>query len=238
VNAKLKDGIVKRGDKWSYVVRVADPETGLTRPKWVGGFFSEAAAKAARDEARVSARRGEYVNRDTVTVRDYLLEWLETHMGSVKPKTLAGYRYDVERYVIPRIGGQRLQGLRPAVVSKLYRDLASGGGRGGQPLSARSVEHVHRTLRKALNDAVNVEQLITTNPAERAKRPRTARSEAVKVWNPEQHVPGDGRDASAACLLPARRVHRSEARRVALPALVAPGARRPRSDLRRVGVSR
>jgi len=186
VNAKLKDGIVKRGDKWSYVVRVADPETGLTRPKWVGGFFSEAAAKAARDEARVSARRGEYVNRDTVTVRDYLLEWLETHMGSVKPKTLAGYRYDIERYVIPRIGGQRLQGLRPAVVSKLYRDLASGGGRGGQPLSARSVEHVHRTLRKALNDAVNVEQLITTNPAERAQRPRTARSEAVKVWNPEQ----------------------------------------------------
>lgn len=123
------------------------------------------AAKAARDDARVSARRGEYVNRASITTREYLLEWLDTHAGSVKPKTLAGYRYDIEHYMIPRIGGQRLQALRPAVVSKLYRDLAGSGGRNGKPLSARSVEHVHRTLRKALNDAVNVERLINVEPS-------------------------------------------------------------------------
>jgi len=186
MSAKLRDGIVKRGTRWSYVVRVADPATGLTRPKWVGGFVSEAAAKAARDEARVSARRGEYVDRDVITVREYLLDWLETHAGSVKPKTLAGYRYNLEHWVIPRIGGQRLQGLRPAAVSKLYRDLAAGGGRDGRALSASSVDTVHRTLRLALGDAVNVERLIASNPAERAKRPRVARHEAVKVWNVEQ----------------------------------------------------
>ncbi len=186
MSAKLRDGIVKRGTRWSYVVRVADPATGLTRPKWVGGFVSEAAAKAARDEARVSARRGEYVDRDAITVREYLLDWLETHAGSVKPKTLAGYRYNLEHWVIPRIGGQRLQGLRPAAVSKLYRDLAAGGGRDGRALSASSVDTVHRTLRLALGDAVNVERLIASNPAERAKRPRVARHEAVKVWNVEQ----------------------------------------------------
>jgi integrase len=186
MSAKLKDGIVKRGTRWSYVVRVADPATGLTRPKWVGGFVSEDAAKAARDEARVSARRGEYVDRDVITVREYLLDWLETHAGSVKPKTLAGYRYNLEHWVIPRIGGQRLQGLRPAAVSKLYRDLAAGGGRDGRALSASSVDTVHRTLRLALGDAVNVERLIASNPAERAKRPRVARHEAVKVWNVEQ----------------------------------------------------
>ncbi len=157
MSAKLRDGIVKRGTGWSYVVRVADPATGLTRPKWVGGFVSEDAAKAARDDARVAARRGEYVDRASVTVREYLLEWLETHAGSVKPKTMAGYRYNLEHWVIPQIGGQRLQGLRPAAVSALYRELAASGGRGGRPLSAQSVETVHRTLRKALNDALNVE---------------------------------------------------------------------------------
>jgi len=183
---KLRDGVVKRGTRWSYVVRVADPETGLTRPKWVSGFASEAAAKAARDEARVAARRGEYVDRASVTVREYLLEWLETHAGSVKPKTLAGYRYNVEHWVIPHIGGQRLQGVRPAGISKLYRDLLAEGGRNGKPLSPRSVEAIHRTLRKALNDAVNVERLITSNPAERAKLPRSPRLEVVKVWNADQ----------------------------------------------------
>lgn len=74
----------------AHVVRVPDPETGLTRPRWVGSFPTEATAKAARDTARVSARRGEYVDRDTVTVRAYLVERLDAHAGSVKPKTADG----------------------------------------------------------------------------------------------------------------------------------------------------
>jgi len=54
MSARVKDGLVKRGSTWSYVVRVADPETGLSRPRWVGGFPTEVAAKAARDSARES----------------------------------------------------------------------------------------------------------------------------------------------------------------------------------------
>jgi len=46
----------------------------------------------------------------------------------VKPKTLAGYRHDIDHYIVPRIGRMRLQALRPAVISKLYRDLAEHGG--------------------------------------------------------------------------------------------------------------
>jgi hypothetical protein len=154
------------------VIRVRDPATGVSRPRWVGGFETEEEAKAARDEARVRARRGGYVNRSTSTVAGYLAEWLETHASTVKPKTLAGYRHDSEHYIIPRIGRMRLQALRPAVISKLYRELAEHGGREGRPLSALTVAHIHRTLRKALADAVEVEQLLAVNPAERSKRPR------------------------------------------------------------------
>lgn len=185
-DGEMRDGVIKRGATWSYVVRVPDPETGVTRPKWVGGFLSEGAAKAARDDARVAARGGLYVDRANDTVRDYLLEWLESHACSVKPKTLAGYRYDVEHYIVPRIGGQRLQGLRPVIVSKLYRDIALNGGRHGGPLSARTVAHAHTTLRKALNDAVHVERLIASNPAERAKRPRVETREVGKVWTADE----------------------------------------------------
>lgn len=115
-HSAVRDGLVKRGSNWSYVIRVADPETGITCPRWVGGFPTEDAAKAARDTARVAARRGEYVDRDTVTVGQYLLDWLDTHAGSVKPKTLSNYRYTLQHYVMPNIGGLRLQGLRPSVV--------------------------------------------------------------------------------------------------------------------------
>jgi integrase len=184
--SRLRDGVTKRGSTWSYVIRVPDPETGRSRPKWVGGFATEVAAKAARDEARVAARRGEYVDRSALTVREYLTEWLEAHEASVKRGTIAGYRADVERYITPRIGGLRLQSLRPAMLSKLYRDLAERGGQDGGPLSASTVSHVHRTLRKSLTDAVRVEQVLATNPAERAKLPRTRRGEPGTIWSAAQ----------------------------------------------------
>ena len=183
---RLRDGVIKRGGSWSYVIRVRDPATGVSKPRWVGGFETEEDAKAARDEARVRARRGGYVNRSPSTVAAYLAEWLEAHASTVKPKTLAGYRHDIEHYIVPRIGRMRLQALRPAVISKLYRDLSEHGGSEGRPLSALTVGHIHRTLRKALEDAVGVEQLLAVNPAERSKRPRNRSPEPGRVWTTEQ----------------------------------------------------
>jgi integrase len=184
--SRLRDGVIKRGGSWSYVIRVPDPATGVSKPKWVGGFDTEEAAKAARDEARIRARRGEFVNRSTSTVAAYLAEWVEAHASTVKPKTLAGYRHDIDHYIVPLIGRIRLQALRPAVISKLYRELAAHGGLDGRPLSATTVSHIHRTLRKALADAVDVEQLLATNPAARSKRPRSSQAEPIQVWTVEQ----------------------------------------------------
>src|SRR5215470_2482713 len=84
--------VMKRGSTWSYVIRVRDPETGLSKPKWVGGFDSEEAAKAARDEARVKARTGHYIDHNRITVGSYLDQWLAGHAMEIKPKTLHDYR--------------------------------------------------------------------------------------------------------------------------------------------------
>lgn len=180
---KLHDGIIKRGSKWCYVIRVVDPETGVSKPRWVGGFDTEDEAKAARDEARVRARRGEYVDRTRLTVGQYLDEWIEGHAVEVKPKTLAGYRDLLDRYVRPRIGSVRLQALRPATLTRFYRELRESGGRNGEELSPRTVNLVHSILRKAFNDAVRVDQVLAVNPAERAKRPRKADVRALgTIW--------------------------------------------------------
>lgn len=184
--AHVRDGVIKRGKTWSFVIRVPNPDTGLTKPRWVGGFPTEAAAKAARDEARVAARRGEFVNRSAITVAAYLSKWLTSHALEVKPRTLAGYRETLERYVVPKIGGLRLQSVQPATLTRLYVQLLEGGGKNGQPLSHRTVDYVHATLRKALADAVLVDGLIPTNPAERAKRPRRPPRPVGDVWDAEQ----------------------------------------------------
>ncbi len=179
---KLRDGVMKRGTTWSYVIRVKDPETGVSKPRWVGGFATEQDAKAARDEARVKARRGEYIDRNRITVAAYLDEWLDAHAMEIKPRTLADYRACIRLYATPRIGHLPMQAVRPSTITKLYRDLLTSGGQDGQPLAVATVTHLHAVLRKAFRDAVIVDELIGTNPVERAKRPRAHAQEPGTVW--------------------------------------------------------
>lgn len=187
MNGPLRDGVIRRGQTWSYVIRVTDP-SGANRPRWVGGFPTEASAKAARDEARVVARRGEFVDRSRLTVEAYLREWLVSHALEVKPRTVSAYRQLIDSYVVPHIGRMRLQTVRPSTLSTLYRSLLEHGGDEGRPLSVRTVEYTHAVLRKAFNDAVRSEQLLSTNPATRTKRPKqhSASRPVGDVWSPDQ----------------------------------------------------
>jgi len=52
MSGRMKDGVIKRGSTWSYVVRVADPETGHTRPTWVGRFPTERPFSVQRTHRR------------------------------------------------------------------------------------------------------------------------------------------------------------------------------------------
>src|SRR5215470_3654250 len=132
---RLRDGVMKRGTTWSYVIRVKDPETGVSKPRWVGGFATEQDAKAARDEARVNARKGQYIDRNSITVAAYLDQWLDAHAVEFKPKTLQDYRHLINRHVRPHIGELRLQAVTPARITKLYRDLITSGGQNCAGLS-------------------------------------------------------------------------------------------------------
>ena len=232
MSATVRDGLVKRGATWSYVVRVTDQETGRSKPKWVGGFPTEAAAKAARDEARVAARRGEYVDRSTLTLTEYLREWQVSHSVAVKPKTMHGYRETAERYVIPRIGAMRLQAVRPATLSRLYRDLLEAGGAGGRPLSPATVEKVHRMLSKAFRDAVRVEQLIPSSPVERATRPRVRSTERRWSGHPTTCARSSrGRQGTAWAPFTGSRPTRRASGPAAPPPLARRRPRRWRGDL-------
>jgi len=166
--AKMRNNLIKRGNTWSYAIRVADPATGESKQHMRGGYATQAEAAAARDAARVADAQGTFVLPTTQTLADYLAEWLDSL--NLKPKTIQGYRYNVERYIVPRIGGTRLRDLRAARLSKFYKDLAVNGGRNGDPLGHSSIESVHRTLRAALSAAVKAD-LLGSNPASKAVLP-------------------------------------------------------------------
>ena len=193
---KMRDGIIKRGRTWSYVVREKDPVTGKSKPRWVGGFETRAAAKAERDNARHAINRGTYVPPQDLTVAAWLDRWLAGHEVELKPSTVHAYRAQVERYLKPAIGSERLQQLSPSRLSVVWRELHERGGQGGRPVSQRTVEFARAVLRKSFEDAL-VERLIQVNPVTGSKLPKRKGKPRHTTWTGAQlasfleHVDGD-----------------------------------------------
>lgn len=179
--ARVVDGITRRGDKWSVVLREPDPITGKTKPVWHSGFDTEDEAKAFRDKRRVKLRSGRVVRKDRVTIGEYLDLWLPAHVATkdLKPSTAESYEDKIDGHIKPRIGMIRLQLLLPAQVQSLYMDMLDAG------MSRRSVEMTGVILRMALKHAVIQYQFIESNPAEHIPIPRP-RKKQVAVWLPEE----------------------------------------------------
>jgi integrase len=185
MSERMRNGIVKRGSTWSYVVRERDPETGKTKPRWVGGFKTRKDAEKARDGARNAVHRGTYVAPRDLTVGKYLDDWILGHEVELKPSTAASYRSKIDLYLKPAIGHERLQALSPSLLSVVFQEMAKHGGKDGKPISPRSVEFTRAILRRACNDAV-VGRLIEINPVVGSKKPKKRGKPKRTTWTGDQ----------------------------------------------------
>jgi len=119
-----------------------------------------AAATCTGPLARMSdVQRGIPVSGTRDTVDGYLHSWLtEVAAKRVRANTLTGYRTNINRHIVPRIGRRRLGKLTARDVRLMLDDCRRAG------LSDRSVRYVHATMRAALEDAVR-EDLVGRNVA-------------------------------------------------------------------------
>jgi integrase len=170
---QVKNGIVFSGKSWSYVIRVPDPITGKTKPAWFGGFDTAINAKLARDKARVSVGQRDYIAPTKLTVGEYLTAWIDAHARKIKPTTLNRYRELINDYLVPRLGSIKLQELKPLHVEQFYNSMAEQVGVAGKHLAPRTARQAGAILKTALKQAVEVENLITINPATRVKLPKS-----------------------------------------------------------------
>jgi integrase len=168
----MKNGITKRGSTYSYVIRVPDNLTGKTKPQWVGGFKTESEAKKARDKARVTVANGTYVAPAKMTLEEFMAYWIQIHSQSLKPKTTEGYEGVIKRYINPRLGKMQIVQIRPSHLQRFYTEISESGGENGQPLSARTVSYSAAILKKAFGFAVDVEGLLSINPALKVPVPK------------------------------------------------------------------
>ena len=163
-SGEQKDGIAKRGSSYSYIVRVKDPETGISKQKWISGFATKEEARSARDKARTEARTGVFVSPTKVTVKEHFEAWWEIKKEKVKPTTAENYRFLLDRYILPKFGSQLLKDLTSVKIEKMLIDLI-------QDHSESTVRLVSIVLSQGLERAVK-DRLLPLNPAKGIERPK------------------------------------------------------------------
>ncbi len=177
----MRGSICKRGKTWAYVVDIGkDARTGKRKQAKKGGFATRAAAQQALAAVLVELQQGAYIAPSKLTVGEFLTEWLPSMRHTVRDNTFAVYRINIEKYIVPNVGGVKLQHLTPNRITRLYSDLLEFGGTNRRPLSSATVRNVHVTLRRALEDAP-----LQVNPAAKARPPRK-QTKDVECWTARQ----------------------------------------------------
>ncbi len=170
-----------RNNVVSYLVRVEydpDPVTGKRRQR------SESFRLRKDADKRLSAwlseiDRGTAIEPTKMTVAVLLNAWLDdiaTH--AVRPSTLTGYRYQVEKHIIPELGSILVQKLTAARVQAFYSAKLKAGA------SPRMVQLCHLRLNQALNQAVKW-SIVPGNVCAAVDPPSVTYKQS-STWNSEQ----------------------------------------------------
>ncbi len=200
---KMRDGIIRRGEFYYYVVRErgrfpakdrqGNPkldEQGEqiyvnVRQRWIKGKRTIKETKALRDAARDATHKGTYVAPQDLTVGEWLDRWIDAHEVELKRSSAEGYRQKIRLYLKPALEHQRLQDLSPSGLSVIWREMQASGGKNGKPLGRRTVEYARATLRKACEDAV-VERIIQVNPVVGSKMAKRDGKPQHTTWTGAQ----------------------------------------------------
>lgn len=149
--------------------------------RWIRGFETQKAAGAALRKVLTSIDDETYVEPSKQNLADYLDRWLSAAKPNLAPKTFERYKQLVDVNIKPKLGVIKLAKLQPPQLAEFYAWSATlGNRRTGRGLSSQTVLHIHRLLRKALQQAV-VWQLRTTNPADAVDAPRVPEREIQPV---------------------------------------------------------
>jgi integrase len=172
---------------WWFVVDGGVDQDGKRQQVRRRGFKTKAAAQEELDKVRGKARTASYTPPAKLTVKEYARQWLAgLPTTGLRPSTCDGYRRCLD-YVIPVLGGRRLDSLTPLDLDALYASLLISGRR-QKPygaLSGRTVRYVHVVIHKALSDAVR-KGVLFRNVAEVASppTPKSTRAPEMAWWTP------------------------------------------------------
>jgi integrase len=154
-----------------------DPATGKRETRYVSFKGTKREAQAELVRLSAEAIKGVYVDATGETVDQFLERWSRDWAAhNVSPKTFERYCGIIDKQIVPYIGPQPIQKLRPVHLTELYAKLSRDGRRAGGSLAARTVGLVHRLLHLALKHATQW-GVVQQNIASHVTPPRVTASE-------------------------------------------------------------
>lgn len=178
---------------WQARVPRGDNEPGGKRREISKCFDLKKDAQKWEREQLQKIRGGEWVAPSNETLGQYLRRWVaqKLPLRDVRSRTSRKYAADLERYVIPHIGGLRLERVTKEVVKGLATTLlATPAKKGGKlteeagTLTPLTVRHALMALGVALGEAED-EGLIVRNPVRGIRLPKRRFVEPT-LWAPAQ----------------------------------------------------
>jgi integrase len=163
--------------RWAIILDARDPQTGKRKRRWhsFAGTKRQAQLECAR--LLTEQKAGTAVEPSRTTVAAFLERWLEHMQSQVSPRSHERYAEIARKNLAPLLGALALTKLKPDQISQAYTKALTSGRRDGTGgLSARTVTHMHRVLREALQQAVRW-QLLARNPADAVKPPKVERQQ-------------------------------------------------------------
>lgn len=141
---------------------------------------NQKALQAFALEFEQKVQNGLYLDGEKLTFREFCEVWLEEYAGKrLSVTTTARYRDNLNRYILPEIGGIKLAKMQPRILNRLFNDLADQG------LAPSSVKHVRSVISSIFSTAVKWD-ICLSNPCSRTEAPRAEYREDVKHFTLEQ----------------------------------------------------
>lgn len=156
-----------------------------------GGGFSnkrDAERAAIKLEQRAAAGTLADASRSRLTFSDYVEKYYWPAAQHLEPTTLAGYRSNLDRHFIPRLGPLPMNKIVASTVQAWVNDVSTDdedfeGNRKPQ-LSPRSVRKYHTLLHSIFERAI-IDQVIMINPCAHTVLPKFVK-QPKKAITPEQ----------------------------------------------------
>jgi integrase len=162
---------------WAIIIDVPDSAGVRRKQRWHSFKGTKRQAQIECARLLTDMKDGTSIEPSRITVAAFLERWIEHMAGQVSPRSHERYAEIARKNLVPLLGGLALTKLQPANISQAYaKALTSGRRDGSGGLSARTVTHMHRVLREALQQAVQW-QMLARNPADAVKPPKVERKQ-------------------------------------------------------------